>query len=137
MFVAGIYRESDYDDPILGIHRPYLSENDLKRMRADQAVAAATNARTVVENYLRTMSVPARYVDEMFSVSRDDLKWVSNDDFEADFKGFIPELREWVDARCNKLTPTEKRIWDELKYKTSAQESTAEKVMGVSILRSV
>ena len=43
----------------------------------------------------------------MFSVPKDEIRWISNDDFEADFNGFIPELKDWVDARCDKRTDIE------------------------------
>jgi hypothetical protein len=138
VFIAGIYRNSDHifdADPILGIHRPYLSDNDLKQMRVDQAIAAATSTKAVVGDYLRVMGVPTRYLDRMFSVSKDDIQWISDGDFEADFEGFIPELRDWVDARCDKNTPTEKKIWEELKHTTSAHQTPAEKVMVDAILK--
>jgi hypothetical protein len=46
-------------DGVLGIHRPYLSDADLKAAQcANQAMESATQIRTIVETYLREMGVP-------------------------------------------------------------------------------
>lgn len=49
------------------------------------------------------MGVPTKYTDQMFSVSKDEIRWIANDELEADFEGFIPELRDWIGARCHTL----------------------------------
>ncbi len=139
VFVAGIHREvagwlSDLE-PVLGIHRPYLSENDLRALSSDKAIAVGTRTRVVVEDYLKEMGVPAKYADQMFSAPKNEVRWIKNDEFEADFNGFIPGLKDWVDARCDKRTEIEKRIWEEVKDKTNAQLSTAERVMTEVILK--
>jgi hypothetical protein len=81
------------------------------------------------------MGVPAKYADQMFSIPKDQVRWISPEDFEADFTGFIPELKDWVDARCDKLTNVEKKIWESLKHTTSAGQSVAEKIMIEAIMK--
>jgi len=136
IFVAGIFREDDvFGAPVLGIHRPYLSATDLRGMQVDQAIAAAANTKAIVADYLKEMSVPGRYLDRMFSVAKDDIQWISSDDFKVDFNGFIPELRDWADAKCGTLTAVDKKIWSEEKDKLSAQQTTAEKVMIDAIMK--
>ena len=72
IFIAGIKRTWDEPgDPILGIHRPYLSNSDLNALSGDQAISSANRIRTTVENYLKEMNVPAKYADLMFSVPKD------------------------------------------------------------------
>lgn len=130
IFVAGIYRNDDFfSSGILGIHRPYLSESDLKALSGDQAIAAANRTRATVENYLKEMGVPAKYADQMFSVSKDEVRWISKDAYQADFQGFMSELRDWVAARCDKLTDLEKKVYEEVKHKYPDQQSTAEKAV--------
>lgn len=51
----------------------------------------------------------------------------SDRESEADFEGFIPDLRDWVDARCNKFTDVEKEVWDKAKGKPFAELSPAER----------
>jgi hypothetical protein len=55
IFVAGIVRSTDElgitdndDDGILGIHRPYLTDNELRTLSGDQAIASADKLRVVV-----------------------------------------------------------------------------------------
>lgn len=145
VFVAGIHRESSgfseprlgihFSEPRLGIHRPYLSENDLRALSSGKAMAAATRTRTVVENYLREMGVPAKYADQMFSVPKDGIRWLSNNEFEANFAGFIPELKDWVDARCDNRTDLEKTVSKSIKNKFSNQFTAAEKIVFDALIK--
>jgi len=105
IFVAGINRRSDGLGPaILGIHRPFLTANDMKRLGYDQAAAIADRTRSTVARYLSVMDVPGGYITAMYSVSPGRIQWIRNDQFDADFKGFIPELRDEVDAKCENHT---------------------------------
>jgi hypothetical protein len=108
---------------ILGIHRPYLSNADLKALSANEAMEfSSTKIRTVVETYLREMSVPSKYADRMFSISGDQMYWINEADFEADFSGNIPELEDWLNAKCNERTDEEKRVDDMLHEKIKRGE---------------
>ena len=59
VLVARVYRSADllFHDAILGIHRPDLSEPELKGLSSNQIIAAAGQMRLTVESYLREMSV--------------------------------------------------------------------------------
>jgi hypothetical protein len=136
VFIAGIHRESDYplaESAILGIHRPYFSESDLRAMSSNQSMATARQTRTIVESYLREMGVPQKYADQMFSVPKDGIRWISQSEFEADFDGFIPELKDWIDARCDKRTDVEKAVYEKLKDTSHNQLTAAEKIIMESI----
>jgi len=101
IFVAGIHRGADaHGPPILGVHAPFLRPNDLKRLGPDQATAASDREHKIVESYLTIMDVPARYAEVMYSTPKNAVRWIRNDDFEADFAGFIPELRDSVKQQC-------------------------------------
>jgi hypothetical protein len=131
IFVAGITRtdEVELQDPRLGIHRPYLSDSDLRTLSGDQAITSANRVRATVENYLKEMSVPAKYVDLMFSVPKDKIRWLGKADFVADLEGTIPELRDWLAARCDKRTDVEKAVWEKLEAdpRPTGQYSTPER----------
>jgi len=113
VYVAGFERDTPCDawasqEPlferhrgILGIHRPFMSDAELETLSVNQAMASAIQVRSVVETYLKEMGVPSKYADMMFSVPKDQVRWIDAADFKADFSGFIPELKDWVDARCN------------------------------------
>jgi hypothetical protein len=144
IFVAGIHRGADALGPaILGIHRPFLVENGLKKLNRDQATPAEDRTRKVVSNYLKVMDVPAKYADDMYSVPSGRVRWIRNDEFEVDFKGFIPELKDWVDARCGSPTDREAKNRDDppaeqtserykvlLRCEREAQEELARRAYG-------
>jgi hypothetical protein len=117
IFVAGVKRIQDSwsdDDPILGIHRPFLSDSDLRMLSGDQAIASSDRLRTAVENYLKEMGVPAKYADMMFTVPKDEVRWIGSADFKNDLKGIIPELKDWMAARCDTRTDVEKALWKKM-----------------------
>jgi hypothetical protein len=124
VFVGGVTRIAD--DPILGIHRPFLPEKDLKTMTGDQAIEAGTLTRAIVENYLKEMDVPIKYGEQMFAIAKDKIKWISRDEFEADFDGHIPELRDWLEAKCNNFTDIEKLAWKSLKERYPSSRTPSE-----------
>jgi hypothetical protein len=101
VFVAGINRKSDGLRPaILGIHRPSLSDKDRKTLEYDQVAAAADQIRSTVVKYLTIMDAPVRYAAEMFAVPSGRIRWIRNDEFDADLEGFIPELKDKLNAKC-------------------------------------
>jgi hypothetical protein len=125
-----VYRSHDeIGPPLLGIHRPALTQEALKRLGPDQAVATGERTRVAVENYLKLMGVPAKYVDNMYSVPPGRVLWIRNDEFEADFQGLIPEEKIWVDAKCDTFTAEEEKTWLARRDKDQALQSAAERSM--------
>jgi hypothetical protein len=115
IFVAGVKRTFDEPGaPILGIHRPYLSDSDLRSLTGEQAISSANRMRAVIEDYLKEMNVPAKYADAMFSVPKDEIRWISETAFRADFDGVIAPLKDWLTARCDKRTDVERLVYKEL-----------------------
>ena len=96
IFVGGIYR----DGHRLAIHQPFMAPAELERIPADEAARRANNVRAVVEVYLHRMGVPLRYVQEMYDVPKERLRWLTDDEIAADFHGFIAEVRPWVETQC-------------------------------------
>jgi hypothetical protein len=39
------------------------------------------------------MDVPAKYAEVMYSTPKNVVRWIRNDDFKADFAGFLPTIR--------------------------------------------
>ena len=135
-FVGGIERSPAIFNGILGIHRPFLSDADLKRVNDTQAIASATQVRTVVEAYLKEMGVASKYSDLMFSVPKDQVRWVDKASFEADFAGVISELKEWMNARCDKRTDTDRRLQELLEEKFERGQLTpADKEMRIQLFK--
>jgi len=110
VFVAGINRKSDgLGSAIIGIHRPVLSDKDRKTLDYDQVAMAADQIRSTVVKYLTIMDAPVRYAAEMFAVPSGRIRWIRNDEFDADLRGFIPELRDKLNAKCATHTNLENR----------------------------
>lgn len=104
VFVAGIRRYSDDLGPaVLGIHQPFLPGTDVKTLSMNNSTAFENRTRQTVDNYLKAMDVAAKYAENMFSVPRGKILWIRNDEFETDFDGFIPQLKDWVKAKCAPL----------------------------------
>jgi hypothetical protein len=101
VFVAGVQRTIYFgEEPILGVHRPSLTDDDLIALSADDAIASARQVRALIEGYLKEMDVPEKYSDLMFSVPKEQIRWIGNVDFESDLEGFIPGLKDWINAQC-------------------------------------
>jgi hypothetical protein len=133
IFVAGVHRShDDRGPPLLGIHRPKLTADTLKKLSSDQAIAADGQARKMVENYLTAMGVPAKYAEIMYSEPGRRIRWIMNDDFEADFDGFIPQVRDWVDARCDKRGDIKNNGMQLPKAKTTAEQVNSERSVGTT-----
>jgi hypothetical protein len=107
-------------NPALAIHRPYLSTSTLNQLSGDQAIASANQLHTLIASYLKDMSVPAKYVELMMSVPKDKVWPISHEEFDSDLNGFIPELKDWVAAKCDKRTDIEKAVVQSLESKRSA-----------------
>ena len=128
IFVAAVHRSHDDHGPaLLGIHRPSLTADTLKRLSADQAITANGQSRTMVENYLKAMGIPAKYAEMMYSDPGHRIRWIRNDEFEADLDGFIPQLRDWAGARCDRRSDSEKNDRQTSKSKPVIQQPKSER----------
>jgi hypothetical protein len=131
VYVAGIKRfvDSVFGKAFLGIQRPHLSVSKLQAATGDEAIASTNHTRTVVQDYLEEMGVPAKYAEEMFRLSQGDIRWLSHEEIQADFDGFVPELRDWVDTQCDKRSDTEKNILKQMHGKGIAELTPTERAM--------
>ncbi len=95
IFVLGIYR----DGHAIGIHTPYVTRSELDRAPLD-GVTRDGSVKLGVGQFLRRMGVPQKYLDAIYEVPKEKLRWLTEDEIQADFQGFIPEVREWVKTQC-------------------------------------
>jgi hypothetical protein len=130
IFVAGVHRIiylDVEDEPLLGVHRPFLTDKDLKALGADEAIQSTNQLRAFIERYLKDMDVPAKYADLLFSVPKDQVRWITGTEFGSDLRGFMPALKDWMDARCDKRTDAEKVMWEAFKDKNPREMTASEK----------
>ena len=128
IFVAGIHRRHEEPGrPLLGIHRPSLSDNALKKLNSDQFSAVNVAVRTVIEGYMKQMGVPLAYVETMFAVPKKRIAWIKRDDFERDFEGFIPQLHNLAVTKCDRHGSAEQKTSSEPTFNAHSEERTAER----------
>jgi hypothetical protein len=131
IFVAGVHRShDDVGSALLALHRPSLTADTLKRLSPEQAVTADGQARMMVDNYLKAMGVPEKYIETMYSEPARRIRWIRNDEFETDFDGFIPQLRDWIGARCDKRDDFEKSNVLMPKFKSVAAKTKSDHSIG-------
>jgi len=99
LYVAGIYREFIWAGR-LGIHHPQIEHKPVGATDKDLSIAMA-DMRNKLEKYFEEMNVPNKYLDLMYSVPANEVRWITQREFNADLKGYIPELRALLDAKCN------------------------------------
>jgi hypothetical protein len=86
------------------------------------------------------MNVAGKYVDLVFSTPPNEVRWITQDEFDSDLRGFIPELQDWVGAKCDTHTSGETIISDVMKTRSTPLNNTRisedEKEVSVSAKRS-
>jgi hypothetical protein len=139
VYVSGIYRNLNWVGR-LGVHRPTQLEGNARALSSDESIKVNWFIRETVQNYLKDMNVPNKYVDLVFSTTPSEIRLITQDEFESDLRGFIPELRDWVGAKCDPHTNGEKINSDVLKTRSppleNARTSEKEKIFSVSAKQS-
>jgi hypothetical protein len=101
IWAAGVDRIGE----VLGLHRPTF-KGDYQGSAATaqgQYGKAIANARA----YLTRMEVPGRYIDIIIGVESRSIKFLSSLEGTGDIRGEVPSTAEWVDLRCERMTPEE------------------------------
>jgi hypothetical protein len=139
VYVSGIYRNLNWVGR-LGVHRPTQIESVARTQSDEEASKSTWITHETVKNYLKEMDVPDKYIDLVFSTTPSEIRLITQDEFESDLRGFIPELRDWVGAKCDPHTNGEKINSDVLKTRSpqleNARTSEKEKIFSVSAKQS-
>ena len=56
------------------------------------------------------MNVPEKYLELMYSVPHSDVRWITQEEFDADLKGYVPEVRRILNERCGSLNEAEPHV---------------------------
>ena len=96
IYASGVDRYGD----VLGIHRPHLTEEDLRGMSAEQAAFDQLSANEVASAYLRKMGIPDSIIEKMNSIEQNDIQWLEEDEVKS-LSGAISEYQAWLDAECS------------------------------------
>jgi hypothetical protein len=129
MYVSGVYRNLGWVGR-LGIHRPTQLESEANKLDVEQATNLAWRVRAFVKKYLEDMNVPDKYVDLMYSVPPNEVRWISQSEFESDIEGFVPDAKRWLSSKCNLQTKDEaaetRKCW--MAYKVQLSNEAWNKV---------
>jgi hypothetical protein len=98
LYVAGVYRDFIWAGR-LGIHHP-IQRKPVGATEKDASIAAV-DMRNKLKAYFEEMNVPNKYLDLMYSVPPNEVRWITQSEFNADLKGYIPEVQALLDAKCN------------------------------------
>lgn len=99
LYVAGIQRNLIWPGR-LGIHQPRLEKRP-ESATDDDVMIASAGARDAIKRYLNNMNVPEKYLDLMYSVPPNEVRWITQEEFDHDLKGYVPEFRTLLDSKCN------------------------------------
>ena len=98
MYVAGIRRNLSGVGR-LGVHQPVAEAEPW--ISEDVINAANKKMRNEINRYLEEMNVPEKYADLMYSVPANSVRWITQDEFDADLKGYVPAIKDIIEAKCN------------------------------------
>jgi hypothetical protein len=121
VYIAGIYRNLNRVGR-LGLHRPVRLQSDLNSVADNEAKFADTRIHATVKRYLNEMDVPEKYLELMFSVPPDEMRWITQEEFDSDFKGYIPRLRDLINAKCDPHVSDESRMTDKTKCRNEVEQ---------------
>jgi len=99
LYVAGIYREFIWVGR-LGIHHPQVERKAIGATEQDISIEM-DEMRNKLKRYFEEMNVPIKYLDLTYSLPTNEIRWITQNELNADLKGYIPEVQSLLDAKCN------------------------------------
>ena len=99
LYVAGVYRDFIWAGR-LGIHHPQIEHKAIGATESDLSIATV-DMRDKLKRYFEEMNVPNKYLDLMYSTPSNAVYWITQTEFDSDLKGYVPELKALLEARCN------------------------------------
>lgn len=101
--------ERDAVGPALGIHRPYLSDVDMKRLSLRESEFKLRQLASEVRSYLAQADVPQDLIDKVFSLASTEIHWLTGS--ETDRLGLrAPWWEQTLIARCKLDRALEQRL---------------------------
>jgi hypothetical protein len=99
LYVAGVYRDFIWAGR-LGIHQPQIERKPIGVTESDVSIATS-DMRDKLKRYFEEMNVPNKYLNLMYSTPSNAVYWITQTEFDSDLKGYVPEVRALLDAKCN------------------------------------
>ena len=121
VYVAGIYRHLTWVGR-LGVHRPIRVERKSQRVDSEKAKFIDRSIRLALERYLDEMDVPEKYFKLMFSVPPNKVRWITQNEFDSDLKGYIPKIKKLINANCGPNYEGKTEITENTKCKIAIEQ---------------
>ena len=106
IYVSGVERKLNRIGR-LGIHQPRMAYKPVGASEADVKISSL-EIRSAIKVYLDKMDVPNKYLELIYSVAPDDVRWITQEEFDTDLKGYVPAVRALLQAKCNAPHEAEK-----------------------------
>jgi hypothetical protein len=124
LYVAGVYRNLNWVGR-LGIHRPVQLESTAMKLDVNQSLNLTWQVRTEIKRYLKEMDVPDKYVDIIYSIPPNELRMITQSEYDTDLRGFVPEIKDKLSSSCGPQTfnrPNEAiKCWARIKTELSSE----------------
>ena len=95
VYLGGVEREGN----LLAIHRTFIRHDELEDLSFGEAALAGRLQARAVDEYLRSMGVPLAFSELMRSIPSSEVQVLSVD-FVERYLEELPEIEEWIAARC-------------------------------------
>ena len=122
IFVSGVYRNLGGAGR-LGIHRPMQLESNAKKLDVDQTINLTWQVRGLIKKYLEEMNIPDKYVDLMYAVPPNEVRWITQGEIDSDIAGFVPDAKQWLSTKCHLQTKDDaaetRKCWMQFKAQLS------------------
>ncbi|MCG7868775.1 MAG: hypothetical protein JAY74_20690 [Candidatus Thiodiazotropha taylori] len=103
VFFYGMNTASDseiMESRVIGLHRPYYDKAYFSTLSMKEAQAKQGEIETEVRNYLKSLNVHEKWIDEMMMHSSSDIRLVSRKELEQEFGFTSHAFEEWLIAKC-------------------------------------
>jgi len=126
VYVGGVHRSLGWVGR-LGIHRPIQVEGNAN-FDVEQTLNVNWKVRGLIKTYFDKMDVPDKYVDLMYSIAPNEVRWITKEEFSSDLGGFIPEMNSLLASKCGTQTPAQSdaalKCWTQTRSELSREAWT-------------
>lgn len=105
LLVAGV-SQSALDGAAVGLHRPYFDPKEFAGLSLPDAEKKYKVLHAITRRYLEEMGMPTAAIEKMFSISSDDVYYLTPQDKARVLVG-PSAYSEWVRAKCSPPTASE------------------------------
>jgi ATP-dependent protease ClpP protease subunit len=109
ILIAGVSRTASLDAAV-GLHRPYYEPTKFAGLSLSDAEKKYKVLHEFTRHYLEEMEMPTAYIEKMFSISSDDVYYLTTQDKDR----LLVEpsaYSEWIRAKCSPPTASETELF--------------------------